>query len=85
MDENLELQVRYKLFRNFYIVITLNIKLQGICMTEYFYIFIQVERLMDFWKSSFASDANPIRLLELIDDKPYVAELIVAIRKEFSK
>lgn len=40
---------------------------------------------MEFWKSSFASDANPTRLLELIDDKPDVAELIVTIRKEFSE
>ena len=40
---------------------------------------------MELWKSNFASDANENRLLELIDDKPNVAELIEALRKEFSK
>ena len=38
---------------------------------------------MQLWRSNFASDANVEHLLELVDDKPNVAELIEALRKEF--
>ena len=40
---------------------------------------------MELWKANLASDANPTTLLELIKDKTDVAELIEAIRTNFSK
>ena len=40
---------------------------------------------MELWKANLASDANPTTLLELIENETNVAELIEALRTNFSK
>ena len=40
---------------------------------------------MELWKAKLASNANPITLLELIENKTDVAELIEVLRTNFSK